>query len=148
MAFPASSTQADALDTIRKTAVRLKSHALSAKDALAAGNRSANDIIGLMVMFQEAVRTWDGVSSTPGLVAYAREQFDDPALDIAAEFTAMRNAALAVTAWVQNNFPKDASGYLLKEQFDDEIGLAVRSFTPAQTLGLRNTIDAFTATIV
>lgn len=148
MAFPATSpTLYEALKKLRDSSGGLKAYAADQKAKLAASSISANSIIEMMVNFQKSIDGWDAVASTPGLADYAKAQYSSATLDIVAEYQAMRSAAVAVVTWVQSNFPKDASGYLLKDQFDASAGLAVRSFTPAQTAGLQTALTSFIASV-
>ena len=56
-------------------------------------------------------------------------------------------AADAVTSWVQDNMPKDASGYILAWQFGPT-ELTQRTFAPAQTAPLQTLAQALSDSIV
>lgn len=147
MTFPASpNTLADALISLRQSAASTKSSAQQARTTLAAGSVSANLILALRNNIISAISNWTSVASTTGLASYAQSQYSDSGLDIVTEYQNMKAAAQAVVDWITNNFPKDASGYLLKDQFSVS-GLTVRQFTTAQTAGLVTALDNFIATI-
>jgi hypothetical protein len=146
--FPASvQTQADALAGARRTATTMKSFAQNVRDFMFAGTVSANQVQAVMLEFKTAIETWDAAKAVPGIAAYALAQYDDTTLDIAAEFTAMLSAARTVRDWVIANFPKDASGYILKDIYEADGAITVRQFTSAQTAGLRTALDSFIATV-
>lgn len=85
--------------------------------------------------------------NTPGLPGYAKGQYNNVLMDIATEYTAMTKEINATIAWLQNNFPKDASGYLLYEQIGADGAVRYRSFTPAQLATFRAQLTALSATI-
>lgn len=149
MAFPASlSTLNDALRTAMRTAASLKTYSISARDQMAAVNVSGNLITdNLLQNFKAAIEQWESAAALPGIGQFAKDQFDDPALDIGAEFTAMVNAAKAVRDWVVANFPKDAGGKMSYRTLNLDGSISVDAFTPGQTTGLRTQLDAFIATV-
>jgi len=84
----------------------------------------------------------------PGLAEYAKTQYDDAALDIAAEYTAMRDAAIALRDWIHTNMPADAgSGAVLLESLNADGSLSPLTVSSAASAGFRTEADAFIATI-
>ena len=79
---------------------------------------------------------------TPGILAYAREQFDDITIDLPTEFTAMLAALDAVITWIFDNFPVAASGHLQRFTLEADGTLTDRMFTATQTAGLRTQLQA------
>lgn len=114
---------------------------------MAAGDVSANVMEQVMGEFVGALQTWGVSKAVPGIADYAKEQYDDPAYDVIAEFNTMETAAEAVRDWVVANFPKDGDGYVLKEKYQADGLIVQRMFTPAQTAGLRTELDAFILTV-
>ena len=53
----------------------------------------------------------------------------------------------ATRDWIIANFPKDASGYLLYQQFDASGNVTVRQLSTASLAGLRTVLAALIATI-
>lgn len=128
-------------------AIRIKGFATQASVALAVAPNSANAIIQVMTMAKSSIEVFDDVATTPGLAQYARDQEDDPAYDVVAEFVAMRGAAIAVRDWVITNFPTSAGGFIEKDTLTADGSITVRQFTPAQTAGLQAALDALVAAI-
>lgn len=148
MAFPATQQSlSDGLAEARRQAASVRSRALEASAFLAANNASANYVLDILSAVKEARAKLVAIGALSGIADYAKAQYADQGLDIAAEFTALVSALADVRTWITTNFPKDASGYLLKEQFAADGGLNVRSFTPAQTAGLRTVLDALAAAV-
>lgn len=147
MAFPTSTqTKADALAAVIRTAKNIKTYAQNQKAFLANNSASSNAVLGVMFEIRSAMEKWNQAKTVPGIGDYAKDQLNDPSLDIAAEFTNMVNAAQGVIDWIDNNFPKDANGYLLSRKIVNA-SIEFRQFTPAQTQGLRDQLDILIATI-
>lgn len=149
MAFPTTTqTLSSALQDAFLTAIRIKAEVQRRRDLSAAGNTARVDYIALQANIDRAITLWNTSAATPGIGQYAKDQYNDPALDIAAEFTAMVNAAVALRQWVFDNIPKDAgTGALLIYTSDISGRLVPMTVTPAQTAGFRTACDAFLATI-
>lgn len=137
---------AKAYNRAQNEALRVKSFATSANNALAAGAVSANAVIQIMSSMKSSIEVWDTVSALPGLVQYARDQEDDQTYDVVAEFLAMKAAAEAVRDWVINNFPT-AAGFIQKDTLELDGAITVRQFTPAQTAGLQTTLATLAAAV-
>jgi len=147
MAFPSTADPLSrALLDVQNTARQLETYAQSLKDASSAGPISANQIIDFYLSLVTAKARFAAAAAVPGLAQYAKDQFNNPGLNIAAEFTAMTNAVDACGTWINGNVPKDGSGYLLKDKLTAG-GVDVRTFSSAATVGLRTQIDSLIATI-
>ena len=120
---------------------RLKQYAESVSSFIASNNVSANQIIEMLSEFKSYRETFLKLKSTPNMVNYAKEQFDDVNYDIITEFQTMNQLLNVAMVWIINNFPKDANGYILKDKFESDGGIAVRSFTPLQLTPLKSLID-------
>lgn len=149
MAFPASTVTAEqAWNGIRDRAVRLKSQVQTIRDSSAAGDTGRTSYIGLQRSLDRAVSTWNAFASVPGLQAYARDQIDDATLDLAAEFVAMRDAAIALRNWIFANMPRDAgTGAVLLHTVGQDGAQIELTVTAAQTAGFRSAADVFLLTI-
>jgi hypothetical protein len=102
----------------------------------------------LQARLSEAIVRWGELAIVPGLAAYAQAQYGNPSLDIAAEFTAMRNAAITLRDWIFNNFPRDAgTGAALVSTYAQDGTASELTFTSAQTAGFRTVADSFTNTV-
>jgi len=89
----------------------------------------------------------NALAATPGLAQYAKDQVNDPAYDIAAEFTAMRNAMVLARDNLIALFPKDGSGFLLYQTLNADGTVATRNFTAAQVSSAVPLIDDVLSTI-
>lgn len=148
MAFPSSTQSLDAVWMgSQSTAARIRTQAQETRNTSAAGNISTKVILDFATGLADAIQDLDTAAATPGIAQYARDQLANPALDIAAEFTAMRAQMVATRDWIGTNFPADVNSYLLFIQFTAERRFTYRQFTSAQTAGLRTQLDALIATI-
>jgi hypothetical protein len=134
---------------IQRKATSLQSLASAAKITLAAANTSGNEIKQLLELFIRCKSDLQTAAAVPGIATYAQTQEGDGGYNVAAEFTAMINACTGVINTITGLIPTAVSGgqsYVAVEQWT-AAGITVRSFTPAQTLGLRNALDTFIATV-
>ena len=150
MAWPASQkTLRDALDSTNNVANRVKSEVLALRNLSAAGPVVRNRFRALQLSLDRAIDTWDENAALPGIVAYARAQFDLPLLDVPAEFNTMRAGAVALRDWIHANYSTDTpgSGADLSHTTDAEGNKVDLTFSSAQLAGFRVEADAFLATI-
>jgi len=149
MAFPASAvTKAEAWDDIRHAANRIKGVTQNLRNASAAGATGRTSYVSLQKRLDDTVERWNVLAATPQLQAYARDQIEDPTLDLAAEYVAMRDAATALRDWIFANIPTDAATGAVLLRVIDATGESVElTFTSAQASGFRTQADAFLATI-
>lgn len=153
MTFPASNIiKSDAYSELKRGAVWMKSLATSMRATMAAGDVTAQWILGQLQQIRTMITRWTELSAVPGLAAYAQDQEANPALDIVAEYTTMKNALVAVRDRIINDLPKASAPpgvvgnlavYILAGNGD----LSTMSFTPAQTVNLRGDLDTFIAAV-
>ena len=136
MAFPSATPLATALQHILAETASLKVFATNRVATLAAGSQTADYILDIHTKMVKVDAMLATAAATPGLAAYAKAQFDNESLDIAAEFTALRAAVQAVRDHVETAVPKDGSGYWLLHQFVAHV-VTPRTFAPANTATLR-----------
>lgn len=136
MAFPSATPLATALQGVLAETASIKLFCTNRIATLAAGSQSADYILDIHTKMLKADAALAAAAATPGLAAYASEQFDNVDLDIAAEFTALRAAIQAVRDHVETAVPKDGSGYWLLHQFVNHV-VTPRMFAPAATATLR-----------
>lgn len=154
MAWPASRTILfDRFTSLNRTALRLRAQVKEVRDKAVAGPVVRQTLLELQRYLDDGYDRFAAIGSLPqadrdALVAYARDQFNDPALDVVGEFVAMRDGALALRDWINANFPRDAvTGAVLTVTVDAN-GLATPlTFTVAQLAGFVVQADAFLATI-
>jgi hypothetical protein len=140
MALNSSTINAQqAFDTIMGKANALRS-GLQVQRAILAANGSSADIIFNAMRGVRVTRDLMSANvGTAGLQAYARLQYDNPALDFIA-------ACGELLTWVNANFPKDANGYLLKDKIENG-EIVARTFTAAAMAGLVTQIDTLIAAL-
>lgn len=145
MAYP-TGVLSITLENIDVRLLRLKGQLVVFRTACAAGDVLASRIIEMFLVLRVDRNALASQAATPGLGAYAQSQKNAPTLDIVAEFNAVLAATDSVTTWITTNFPKDGGGYILAQSFGADT-MGERTFTPAQTAGLRTVLDALIATI-
>lgn len=156
MSFPSSTgTKQDSLalawSRARDTAAGVKNRAQSLRTASLAGPVGSSAILDLATFLADSKLALQKSASTTGIVAYARDQIADPAIDVVAEFNSMIAALDGVVSWIITNFPRDTvSGtFLLARTFavDNSGRTQDRQFTTAQLAGLRTALDSLIAAI-
>lgn len=142
MALPVISPLMRALQDAQSEWTSIKSSAQRSITELAAGNVSADDILGIHRRAVSSDAKLATLAATPGLGDYAKAQFNNAGYDIAADFTALRNALQAVRDSIESTIPKDdgATPYFLVHRFVSNAVVA-RTFTPAQTASLRTLLQ-------
>lgn len=141
MAFETSGLS-KAYNAAQNEAILLKQYALNHRAGLIANAQTGFFVEGIMLRMPQAVAIWDAAKDLPGMPDYAKEQSDNPAYDVVAEFTAMRAAAMAVSQWVFDNFPKSAGGFIEKQTYETNFTITEVTFTSAQTAGLQTVLLA------
>lgn len=151
MAYPTSRLRAvvaRAFTNADSTAIRLRSMAGGLDGQLAAGPVTATVILdNLLAELRSSRAVLIASRDTSGILAYAREQFDDTTIDLPTEFTALIAAIDDVITWVVDNFPIGTGDYLQRYKLAPDGTLTDRSFTSAQTAGLRIQLQALFAAI-
>ncbi len=149
MAWPASTqTIVDAFQETNKKALGMKTRVQAVRDNSAAGPIDRNILLNLQRDLDTAIDLWNTAKAITGIVQYAKDQFADQALDVAAEFNGMVNAAITLRDWIFNNFPTDAgTGAVLVHTVDIEGAVTHLTFSSAQLATFRTHADTFTATI-
>lgn len=147
MAFPASQQRlADALAVISSGALALKNQVQRLRDDSAAGDTNRDRYVGLMRAITDNTTRWQQAAGVGGLAEYAQDQYDNVSLDVAAEYLAMRTAALALRDWIFANIPMSGQTPLTYNLLSDGTQVPL-TFTSAQTAGFRTEADAFIGTV-
>lgn len=109
MSFPSSgATLADKWARIQSDAARLKSRSATLVAASQITRREALEYQNALLDIRADLETLTAGAASNGLQAYAQAQVNDPSLNIATEYTTMRNALDSLTAWLVTNFPNTA----------------------------------------
>ena len=152
MAFPASTQRLDdALVKINNLANSLKTQVLSVRNRSAGAPVSRQEILNLHLIIQNTLDAWQAIAAavnTADLVARAKEEYGDPALDIQAEYSAMRTAAIALRDYIYGFIPTDAgSGQPLLYTWNSDATKSLIEESSASTSDFRNNCDALIVTI-
>ena len=144
--FPASSIiPQQAYLTVKGIANLLKTRITNNIENLSIANV---DYDYLREIYRTIERANDGLNSkknVPGIVEYAKEAESNAGLDIVAEFSALQQTMSDALEWINNNVPLTATVKPPSEWGDGT--LIERVFTPAQTAGLRSTLQTIVDTI-
>jgi hypothetical protein len=143
MAFRA--VLATTYNSARSVATQLQTLASTSKASMLAGNVSANVIGQLLDSMITGKAQLQAAAAVTGIAAYAKAQEGDTNYDVVAEWTSMVSACDGVLTWIVANVPT-ANGYVQAEQWATS-GRTVRSFTTAQTAGLRTALDTFISSV-
>lgn len=149
MAYPASEGSLNGLfNTANGVAVRIKERVQAVSDMTQAGATQRRMLRELQLDLSRAIATFNDAASKTGMAQYAKDQFGDQGLDVAAEFNAMISQATTLRDWIFNNFPKDQdSGAVLLETLNTDGSTTSLMFSSAQTADFRTQALLFTATI-
>lgn len=148
MPFPTSPTAQDALTQGQMTARRLKDRLIHDRGMLAGQNVKRSFVRGTLDAMLHARAVMVSLAGTPGLQQFAKDQYANQGLDIAAEWLAVRQALDNATATILQNYPKSGNGAVEEMEFNAQGVTVEREFTPAQMAGtVIPILDAVIATI-
>jgi hypothetical protein len=116
------------------------------RSTLAANNVPWTDFVRVQASLSWALTQMDAAAAVPGMEQYAKDQEGDQAYNVAADYTAMRTAVLAIRDWIYTNMPRSGN-FVATQQLAQDGTLTDAIYTPAQTAGLRTLIDNFKATV-
>lgn len=140
MAFIASTlTLQRGFESLLGVALTQKTYLASWSQRLT-GNITALDAVEIIHSINQATAAMDTYSALPGMQAYAQSQFGNAGYDVAGQYTAMRNALIAVRSWLVTNIPSNAITITNGTQVGQVFG-------PAATAPLKSLVDAASATI-
>lgn len=152
MPFPASNgsiplTLDAAWALARSTAQQVQQQAQQLNAQISAGPVSAQNIVNACAFFATLNVTLTQCAAVSGLAAYAQAQVSNPGLDVAAAFSGMQAALVAVGSWIMTNFPKDAASYLAYVKFNGAGQPVYDTFTQSALSPLATLLTALSATI-
>lgn len=134
------------LEDIDRTIASIKLTCQQVRAESLAGAVPSSRILDLFINLQGAKLQLNAAAAVPGLAQFARDQKNNPSLDVVAEFTNVVNTLTSVVDWINTNFPKDAGGFLLAKSFSGTL-IVDRTFSTATLVNLRATLDSLIATI-
>ena len=134
MTIPVTSHQlSTALADVMGMAASVNTTTIVIRDDSIVGGVPRRRLVNYMERLKRAIDVIDKYSSTPGLLQYARDQYNDQTLDIVADFGTFRSSCNQLKTWVFNTFPKDAgTGAWLVSEFDANGVETQLTFTSAQ----------------
>lgn len=130
------------LSELLREAQAVKAMCQQSITAMAAGNVSANAVVGLGQRLNASiVNVLTPAQAHTGLAAYAAQQFGDANFGLDQRMSGLRtlisNAITAARATIPTS-----GGYLLKDTWNSDGSVTVRVLTPAQTAPLRAALQA------
>lgn len=145
MAYP-TGVLGQVLSEIDSRILKVKIQSQSLRNDLAAGNVASGRILAFFQYLRSERAALVTAAAVPGLAAYAQLEKNNNTLDVVAEFNAVISAIDGVSSWINTNFPKDGSGFLLERTLGAD-GPIERTFAPATTATFRTQLDGLIATI-
>jgi hypothetical protein len=147
MAFKTAQTASEAFSLAKNLAAGVK--ALAQSHAAAFASTTNRDMVLSMVVLLRQYRVGlAAASAVPGVLQYAKDQYDDQNYNIGTEFTAMLSAIDAVIAEVHSAFPVDNTGGEVKERVLNADGsITLRTFTSAQLANVRTLLQTLDGAI-
>lgn len=130
----------------KQQANSLKSHSDS-KAAEFASSQNSNAILGELAYLRGIIVDFNNIKAIVGIAQYAKDQEEDQAYDVVAEFNAMIAATEAVITQITTSFPKDGSGFLLSHTLNGSGVLVPRVFTSGQLTGTVTAFNTLSAAI-
>lgn len=148
MAFPSDTTRrtlSAGLQRAQSTAGNTKRIAANNHARMASGVITAGGLISLLDNLRGAHSELTTVAAMPGIADYAEEQLGVET--VTQDFGAMLSAIETAAGWIITHLPRADDGALKMEDMDAQGRRTERSFSTAQTAGLRSALDAVIATI-
>lgn len=96
---------ANGLVEYENTKERLKNASQSIMETSAARSILSSRFFSYMRSIKLALNRFNVIKTTPGMAQYAKDQYDDQALSIGAQFTALVAAMETVKAWPLTDYP-------------------------------------------
>lgn len=146
MELPTNITVSEAFLLILARQRQMHYQATAFKLKIETHDTPADECLNLLRFLMDSYNLITLAKQTPGLLAYAKEQFGDDTYDMIAELNANLAASLDVVDGINSSFPK-YNEYLLKDKIINR-AIESRVFTVAQLAGLVPLLAALLATFV
>lgn len=149
MAFRASTPDAAiAYNNIKQQARNSKTYLTNQRAAMQQATCDSAVVVSTIQHFSAVIANMAIWAATPGLTQYARDQENDQAYDVVAEYNAMNTAMVNARDSLISMFPtQGGSGYLLYQTMDAQGRITTRSFTSAQLVGAVTLLTSVIGTI-
>ena len=133
MTIPVNDIQlATGLEQLMGVAVDVKKQTLEIRTLASVDGMGRRQLVVYMARLSRAVTRINELGNVPGLAQYAKDQYNNPTLEIVTEFQTFRAACVQLRDWVYNNFPKHTSGAWLVSEFANDGTETMMTFTAAQ----------------
>lgn len=154
MPLPQEAPLSEVLRDARTRWTRTKITAQNVRARSAQGPIAANMVTGLLDNLRTDLAYFEGVATVPGIGPYAEAQYGD-GYAIGPDFAAFTTALQAAIDWLLAAIPRlpedpenpEAPRYLLLQTLDEDGARVDRTFSTAQTAGLRTVLDTLIATV-
>lgn len=145
MTFQTALLASDAYAALRNNMPGWKAQAQNALAFIQANAINSDYVFGMLDQLRAIIISINNMNAVAGLNAYATS--------LGYSGTMTTDAGLVVTAatncisWITTNFPKDAGGFIQAYTLAADGSRTATVFTPAQTVGLQNSLTSLIATI-
>ena len=129
----------------RDEVLRVRGRGQSLQAASLAGSTPRTDYIAYMAQLNVAASKLNAARSTPGIVAYVRNQLDNQALDVDGILSTAGTACATLRDWIFTNFPQNGGGGWLVFSYDSAGVQTTLLFTTGQLAGFRTNVDTLLA---
>ena len=148
MTFRATSQEAAKAYTLIKTqAAATRAYLIAQRAAMQQATCDSNIVLVTIQHFGSVVAKLAAWAATPGLAQYAKDQENDQAYDVVAEFQTMNAALVNARDTLIGMFPKDGNGFLLYQTLNANGQVVSRTFTAAQLAAAVPLLNSAIATI-
>lgn len=146
MAFRASNVVPQrAYEQVKQAAVNLKGTLQNANSVMSSESVGYDFLYRVQQALSNANAQFNALKTAPGLSDYAQSQENDPAYDVAAEFTAMQGAIASALTWMDTNVPTSVT--VASPSGWSTPNVITNTFAPAATAGFRATLQSVIDTI-
>jgi len=152
MAFPSNTgsvpyTLEAGLSVAMRMAGDIKAQAQALLSGAQSGGVFGNSIVAFAAFLASDLTQFNVIASLSGIGSYAQSQIGSATENITTDFQNLTAAITNTINWITGNFPKDANGNVLYQQFNADGTSKYTLFTPAQLTGFATQLNALIATI-
>lgn len=144
MTFPTSASLGEAWMNAKMVAKAIKARADIMR---ASASIMRMEVLVYLDTLADSLAALSAYASMPGMLAYAQQQQNNPALDLAAEWVAMKTQIEATQTWITGNFPHDSNGYAAVYSFDVNKRFVEVPLTAPQLSAFKSQLALLSATI-
>jgi hypothetical protein len=112
-----------------------------------ANTTGRDQVLALAVNMREWRIALAAAAAVPGVVQYAKNEYDDQNYNVAAEFTTMLNAIDAVINGIFTAFPVGSGGEVRERVLNADGSITMRTFTSGQLASLVTLLQTLDSSI-